>query len=201
MMKKRWRKTGFILIAMLVLLFGCSKKETGTTADKDEKNTAVKEEETTAKTKTENKDEQDDEMKSESGSAAAPQQEGPTTFYVYYSSDEATTLVKERVEVDEITAEEVLKVLIDKGAIPEDVTVNSLKESEKDGEKVLDVDFSQEFADYVTNMGSTGEYMAVGSVCNTFLDAYGCKKIHITVEGGVFTTGHNEYPGYLGFHE
>lgn len=205
MMKKRWRKIGFILIAMLVLLSGCSKKQAETTADKEEGTTAEKEENTDkkseAKTETEKKGERDEGMTSGSGSAAAPEQKGSTTFYVYFSNDDATELVKEKVEVDEVSPEGVLKALVDKGALPEDVKINSLEESKKDGEKALDLDFSQEFAAYVRNMGTSGEYMAVGSVCNTFLDAYGCKKICITVEGGVFTTGNNEYPGYLGFHE
>lgn len=201
-MKKRWRKIGFVLIAMLVLLSGCSKKGAETTEEQDEK-TVKEETKTETKTEAENKDKQGEGIKSESGSATAPEveQKGPVTFHVYYSNEDADELVKESVEVDEISPEYALSVLIEKGALPENVKLNSLNESEKDGERVLDVDFSQEFADYMNNVGAAGEYMSLGGVCNTFLDAYGCKKIRITVEGGVFTTGHNEYPGYLGFHE
>ena len=46
-------------------------------------------------------------------------------------------------------------------------------------------------------MGSTGEYYIIGSVCNTFLDAYGCEKIKITVENATLETGHAEFSGYL----
>lgn len=204
-MRKRWTKAGLILIAMLVLLSGCSKDKTETTADKKEETTETKEEKTEAKseerTETGKTDKQDEEMKPESGSAAVPEQKGPETFYVYHANPDADKLVKEKVEVDEISPEAVLKALIDAGALTEGIKINSLQESEKDGEKVLDVDFSQEFSELTGSMGSTGEYMIMGSVCNTFLDAYGCKKIHITVDGGTLSTGHNEYPGYLGFHE
>lgn len=200
-MKKRWGKIGFILIAMLVLLSGCSKGKEEAAADKKEETTAADKDKTTAETETGKEEERGEGTKTGSGSAAAPEEKGPAAFYVYFSNDDATELIKEKVEVDEITPEAVLEAMVDKGALPEDVTVNSVKESEKDGEKVLDVDFSQGLAAYVSNMGSTGEYMIVGSVCNTFLDAYGCEKIHITVEGGVFAGGHSEYPGYLGFHE
>lgn len=205
MMKKRWGKSGFILIAMLVLLSGCSKGNADTTAEKEEETTSVEEdqlaEKTETKTESERKEERDDGVQAGSGSASAPEQKEPAAFNVYFSNDDATELVKEKIEVDELTRDAVLSALIDKEMLPEDIVVNSLEESEKDGEKVLDLDFSQGFAAYVSNMGSTGEYMIIGSVCNTFLDAYGCEKIRITVEGGVFATGNNEYPGYLGFHK
>lgn len=204
-MRKRWTKAGLILIAMLVLLSGCSKDKAETTADKKEETTEAKEEKTETKseaqTEAEETNKRDEEMKSGSGSATAPEQKSPETFYVYHSNPDADELIKEEVEVDEISPEAVLKALIDAGALTEDIKINSLQEAEKDGEKVLDVDFSQEFAELTSSMGSTGEYMIMGSVCNTFLDAYGCKKIHITVEGGILSTGHNEYPGYLGFYE
>ena len=35
------------------------------------------------------------------------------------------------------------------------------------------------------------------SVVNTFLDAYGCEKIKITVEGNTLESGHAEYPRYM----
>lgn len=203
-MRKNRRKTGFILIAMLLLLSGCSKGAE-TAADKQEETTEAEDRETKAKTEANTeagkKEERDEEIKSGSGSAAAPQEEPPSGFYVYHASADSSRLVKEKVESAEITPEAVLKALTDQGVLPEDVKINSLQEGEKDGEKVLDVDFSQEFASYAGSMGSTGEYMTLGGVCNTFLDAYGCKKIRITVNGGVFETGHNDYPGYLGFHE
>lgn len=208
-MKKGWRKTGFILIAMLLLLSGCSKGGEKTAADNTEETTQAEDKKdreedgakTEANTETGKKEERDEEIKSGSGSAAAPQEKESSGFYVYHASADSSRLVKEKVEAQEITPEAVLKALTDQGVLPEDVKINSLQEGEKDGEKVLDVDFSQEFAAYAGSMGSTGEYMTLGSVCNTFLDAYGCKKIHITVDGGVFETGHNDYPGYLGFHE
>lgn len=202
-MRKRWIKAGLILTAMLVLLSGCSKGNADTAAEKEttsaEENKPEKKTET--KTESEKKEERDEGVQAGSGSASAPERKEPAAFYVYYSNDDATELVKEKVEVDEITREAVLRALVEKKVLTEDIEINSLEESEKDGEKVLDLDFSQSFASHVSNMGTAGEYMIVGSVCNTFLDAYGCEKIRITVEGGVFATGNNEYPGYLGFHE
>lgn len=63
--------------------------------------------------------------------------------------------------------------------------------------KALDLDLNQAFGNALGSMGTAGEYMTLGSLCNTFLDAYGCEKIQITVEGNTLETGHTEYPGYL----
>ena len=59
------------------------------------------------------------------------------------------------------------------------------------------VDFNGAFGVYVSSKGTTGEYYTIGSIVNTFLDAYGCEKIKITVEGNTLETGHNDYPGYM----
>jgi hypothetical protein len=47
------------------------------------------------------------------------------------------------------------------------------------------------------SIGSSAEYYVIGSICNTYMDAYECEKVHITVNGEVLATGHAEYPGYL----
>lgn len=205
MMKKRRLRAGLALIAMLALLSGCGSGSGKTAEDKKEETAAAEEEKTKteAKTDTGKKDEKNDGLTSGNGSAAAPEQEKGegAEFYLYHPDSDFNKLEKEKAEVEELSPENVLGVLAEKGIVPEDIRINSLQETEKDGEKALDVDFSSEFAEYLGGQGSTGEYLTMGSVCNTFLDAYGCKKIHITVDGGVLTTGHNEYPGYLGFHE
>lgn len=150
---------------------------------------------------------QEGEMKVESLTQAnVDQTEGepvsePVSFTLYSSNDDATALIQENVEVDALTPENVLELLIDRGILKADIRILSLEEAEKDGERVLNIDFTQEFGSYVGSMGSSGEYMILGSVCNTFLNAYGCEKIKITVEGEVLSTGHNEYPGYFGYYD
>ena len=77
----------------------------------------------------------------------------------------------------------------------------SCTETQEGGIKSLKLDLNQAFADFLQSLGSTGEYMVVGSVCNTFLDAYQCNQIQITVAGNALETGHTEYPGYLNAFE
>ena len=85
--------------------------------------------------------------------------------------------------------------------LSEDVQVNSFEETEDEGEKALKLDLNQVYLQQLQSMGSTGEYMIMGSVCNTFLDAYGCNKIQVTTDGQKIVTGHAEYPGYNGKFE
>ena len=117
---------------------------------------------------------------------------------VYYSNSDASGFESEEVAIGSLSSNEVLKALVDKGVLPIDVSLLSFKEFEKDNEKLLELDFSDKFITYIKTLGTSAEYYIVGSICNTFLDAYGSDKIHITVNGDVFTTGHAEYPGYMG---
>lgn len=121
----------------------------------------------------------------------------PVNITIYYSNDDATGFASEEVQIPSLTPEEVLKALVDKGAMAADVRILSFETTTAEGKATIELDFSSEFSSYVFSMGSTGEYYVMGSVCNTFLDAYDCEQIKITVEGQVLSTGHAEYPGYM----
>ena len=116
---------------------------------------------------------------------------------VYNSNDDATAFVSEEAEIDSLTPENVLEALVEQEVVPADVQVLNFEQSVADGVNTIQIDFNSAFASYVSSMGSTGEYYIIGSVCNTFLDAYGCEKIKITVENATLETGHAEFPGYL----
>ena len=116
---------------------------------------------------------------------------------VYVGKDDATAFVFESVEIEELTPENIVNVLVQKSALSSDIQVLKCEEQTVDGVKSLDVDFNEAFGTYVCSMGTTGEYYTIGSVVNTFLDAYGCEKVKITVEGNALETGHAEYPGYM----
>lgn len=69
----------------------------------------------------------------------------------------------------------------------------------KDG--VIIIDFNQAFADTVCAMGTSGETMVVGSVVNTFLNAFDCSALRFTVDGEVLESGHVIYDFDLQFFE
>ena len=113
------------------------------------------------------------------------------------SNDDATAFVAESVKIDELTPENIVNALVQKSVLSSDVRVLKCEEQTVDGVKSLDVDFNEAFGAYVCSKGTTGEYYTIGSIVNTFLDAYGCEKVKITVEGNTLETGHAEYPGYM----
>lgn len=100
---------------------------------------------------------------------------------LYVSNDDATEFVSESVKIDELTPENIVNALVQKSVLPSDIQVLKCEEQIVDGVKSLDVDFNEAFGAYVCSMGTTGEYYTIGSVVNTFSDAYGCEQIKITV--------------------
>lgn len=191
---------GVALVAMLAGISACSKEEVPPPAEAEGTTTVTTEAEQkeepgqiTAET-----DSQDAAAQAET---AQQEESGAVEFTLYKSNDDATALVQETVQVDQLTPENVLAVLIERGGLQADIRILSLEQAEDNGKKVLNIDFSQEFGNYVGSMGTAGEYMIMGSVCNTFLNAYGCERVKITVEGGVLATGHKEYTGYNGYYE
>ena len=124
--------------------------------------------------------------------------EGTTKITIYSCNEDATAFATSEVELDSLTPQAVLDALFVQGAVSADVKINSLEKSTVDGEDTILIDFNSAFASYVSSMGSAGEYYAVGSVCNTFLDAYFCDQIKSTVDGATLETGHMEYSGYFG---
>ena len=121
----------------------------------------------------------------------------PGEIQIYYCNEDATAFTSEEVQIDSLSPEAVLNALIEKGAIAADVEVMSLETTTVDGKQTLLLDLNDAFASYISSMGSTGEYFVMGSICNTFLDAYDCDQIQITVGGDTLSTGHAEYPGYM----
>ncbi len=198
MMRKR--VLGLILVCIVFLLAACGKTgNEASKAEEQEKSNTTSEEKVDDKSAVSVEEGITDEKKEadESISEGAEEMPEPVTVKVYYSNADATAFVSEEVQVENLTPEEVLRVLVDKGVVTADVEILSFKETEADGKPALEIDFNRAFGDYVSGMGTTGEYYILGGLCNTFLETYGCERIKFTVEGNVLTTGHAEYPGYL----
>lgn len=147
--------------------------------------------------KEENKEEQLGENSEEQSEDTISKEDKTVEIKVYVCNDDATAFVSESLKIDELTPENIVKVLIEKSVLPSDVQVLKCDKQTVDGVESLEIDFNEAFGAYVCSMGTTGEYYTIGSVVNTFLDAYGCEKVKITVEGNTLETGHAEYPGYM----
>lgn len=172
------------------------------TLEEDKKHTADDASDAEVKEDDGKKDEEKDEDKDAEQAETKPEtEEGQTEqqkqVTVYYSDAEADGFETTDVTLEQLTPEALIAVLSTKGVLPADVQVNSFKETDADGGKAIDLDLSAGFGTYLRSMGTSGEYIVMGSICNTFLEAYDCEKIHITVDGEKVETGHAEYPGYL----
>lgn len=190
---------GMILLTMLLSLTACEtvSSENEQTEQTDTQQEEQKTDDITDKEQTEDVD---SDTEADQGESEKPQQT-PVNISVYYCNDDATAFDTEEVEIESLSPENIIAALAAKGAVSADVEVVSFKESVVDGQPAIDLDLSKSFEQYVSSMGSTGEYYAIGSIGNTFLQAYGCERIKITVEGNVLETGHAEYPGYLTMFE
>jgi hypothetical protein len=116
---------------------------------------------------------------------------------VYVGNENADGFNVKTAQMDEINAENLIKALQAEGAVAEGVKVNSFRDI---GTNLI-LDLSREFADDVCSSGSAGEYIKVGCVVNTFLDAYGSSEILITVNNEPWESGHAIYDNTLTKYE
>ena len=121
-----------------------------------------------------------------------------TVVNVYYPNDDITGFDVETAELAVLSPENILNCLIQKGVLNEQVQINSFETVLVEEKDSIEIDFSQEFLTSLSNTGSTGEYYVIGSICNTYLDAYDCEQIKITVSDEILSTGHAEYSKYMG---
>ncbi len=127
----------------------------------------------------------------------APTEPELLTFMVYWGNENADGLLSAEVQVSEINEAVVIAELVKAGAIPEGVAVNALS---REGDQ-LNIDFNEDFLNYLYTMGTSGELMLTGSVVNTFLSAYGAESVMFTVNGEIVESGHVAYDFPLTFTE
>lgn len=188
MKKRNTMKLLAVMFIWIVCLTACAKKEESVPAVKEETSQEDKDE---PKEETPKGNELEKEKEEQTVTPA------PVNITIFYSNDDATGFAAETISVAALSPEAVLDALISKGALPAEVKVLSLNQTENAGKKSLDIDVNNAYATFVQSMGTAGEYYAIGSVVNSFLNAYGCEQVKITVEGQPLTSGHAEYPGYM----
>ena len=183
-----------MLTGIILSVSACSNSAGTDSSQSDNQKTEQQEDD---KDKAENKADQSDPDSDKKTEDTDSNEDKSVEIQLYVSNDDATEFVSESVKIDELTPENIVNALVQKSVLPSDIQVLKCEEQIVDGVKSLDVDFNEAFGTYVCSMGTTGEYYTIGSVVNTFLDAYGCEKVKITVEGNNLETGHAEYPGYM----
>ena len=117
-------------------------------------------------------------------------------FTLYYGDENAEKFLSREVQVSEVTKEMIISELIAAGVLADGAAINSI---EKSGTQ-LHADFNKAFADQLCAMGTSGEYMIIGSTVNTLLSAFHAEALLITVDGEILESGHVIYDFPLEFH-
>ena len=116
---------------------------------------------------------------------------------VYVSDDTAERFVILQESADTVDENTVFAALKAAGTIPQEATLLSFR---NDGGAIT-LDMSAEFASLVGTMGTSGEYMLLGSVVNTYLTAFDAQTVTLLSNGNPLETGHNVYFEPMGFFE
>lgn len=114
---------------------------------------------------------------------------------IYVSDENAEHFLKQETAVDTLDENTVFAALVSAGVIPEGT---ELLDFAQNGQ-ALTLDLSADYAAYIQTLGTSGEYMALGCLVNTYLTAFGADTVSITVNGTPLESGHAIYDTPLGF--
>ena len=114
--------------------------------------------------------------------------ETPVMLLVWYPSEGAERLNAAAMEVTGITEETVGEALAEYAGIPTD----AIRSTDWEGGQ-FHADLSGAFWEQVRAQGTSGEYLLLGSLVNTLLDAFSAESVVLTEDGEIPETGHNIY--------
>ena len=122
---------------------------------------------------------------------------GPADFTLYLPNESADGFIQKETSTSDLDHNGILLLLMLNGVVNEGVAANACS---KNGTQ-LNLDLNQAFLDQLMTMDASGEKMLVGSIVNTFLNAYDCETVLLTVGGQAFNSGSTTYDSPLGFFE
>lgn len=131
-------------------------------------------------------------------------QEEPVVYEevtIYYGNGASSELKTEVTEVEEITAENLISALAKHNIVSLDTKVNAFEEQEVDGKKLVYLDLSKSFREYLKTMTQEGESIIIASVTDTFLEAYDADALVLMIDGATLETGNASYEEPLVFYK
>ncbi len=120
----------------------------------------------------------------------------PVSFFLYTPNENVDGFEKQEVTLETLDAQKILELLIHEGVLNDDIALNS---AELQDEQLI-LDFNVAFVDQLVTYGTSGELMMMGSVVNTYLDAYDAQSVMITADGEIMESGHVIYDFPLEFY-
>ena len=116
------------------------------------------------------------------------------TAVICYGKDMDSDLTQEEITAKEITPDVLLSALARHNIVPLlDTKALSMEEREEDGRRILYLDLSGSFREYLRTMSVEAECIIISSIVNTFASNYDADAVYITVEGETLITSHAEY--------
>ena len=117
---------------------------------------------------------------------------------IYYGDENAEKLLHEAVIINELSPKALLGKLLEKGVFSEEITAG---EFTVDNYNVIHLDLDESFKRQMNSMGTSGEYIMLSSLANTFLDAFDADGLSLTVNGEILETGHTIYDFTIEFQQ
>ncbi|MDE6603006.1 MAG: GerMN domain-containing protein [Lachnospiraceae bacterium] len=120
--------------------------------------------------------------------------DGQETAVICYGRDMDSGLTQEEIRAEEITPDVLLNALARHNIVPLlDSKALSMEEREENGRKLLYLDLSGSFREYLMTMSTEAECIIISSIVNTFVSNYDADAVYITVEGETLVTSTAEY--------
>ncbi len=118
---------------------------------------------------------------------------------IFSPNENVDGLIKTKMEIDELKESFILDELIQMKVVLEGTRINKFEKREENAKVCLIVDFNDKLADLLYSCGTSGEYVVMASIVNTYLEAYDAESFEFTINGEVFESGHIIYDEPLGF--
>ena len=122
---------------------------------------------------------------------------GPAAFTLYLPNENSDGFVENNVTIDHLYHGGIMVLLMVRGVVNEGVQANFCN---REG-NALHLDLNEEFLNQLQTLDANAERMLVGSIVNTFLSAYDCDSILLTVNGKSIDIGTMQYNSPFSFFE
>lgn len=118
---------------------------------------------------------------------------------LYFSDDAGTNFISYPVTLTNLVATNIVGALADMGILDSGVTVFAFTHTVNGDETVISLDLNSAFAQQLASCPQGYGYMLIGSVVNTFLDAYDANSVVLTAGGKAITADGVTFSGPLSF--
>lgn len=111
---------------------------------------------------------------------------------IYCVDDETGEMTTKTAMIED--EQDIWEVLQESGILTEECELKSFTVDKE--KRKIDLDVNLAVGERIRSMGTTGELQIIGSIVNTYSEAYDCDGVKITEEGNPLQSGHAIYDGY-----